>query len=318
MMLTAFAGVFSRYFVVGFFSPVFFLLIALANLVDPASLPAAYRTASGGTQIAILGGVAVLGALFLSGLHYHLIRMLEGYPIQRLIDLKPKGAVRRTLRRAAAAMVEHWKGEFERRSKALEAPKSPERTRAAQELDGYFPWRAESILPTRFGNAVRAFETHPNKRYGLDGVTAWTRIGSLLTEGEQEAITEAQTDVAFFVNLTALLPLGGLYVVVDLLAYPPSSRVAEIALIIGVIITVTGLNCGLYRAAVGAAARWGMPVRAAFDMHRLELYSQLGLKRPRTDTQERSIARAATRCMLYGESLDETVRDQSQPAKEAE
>jgi hypothetical protein len=315
-MLTAFAGVFSRYFVVGFFSPVFFLLVALAQLVDSASLPTGYRTASGGTQIAILGGVAVLGGLFLSGLHYHLIRMLEGYPIQRLIDVKPQGPVRRALRRLAAAMVEHWRGEFERCSKALEGPKSPARTRAALELDGSFPWRTGSILPTRFGNAVRAFETHSNKRYGLDGVTAWTRIGSLLTESEQEAITEAQTDVAFFVNLTALLPLGGLYVVVDRLVHPPSSRVAEVALIIGVIITVTGLNCGLYRAAVGAAARWGMPVRAAFDMHRLELYSQLGLKRPGTDAQERNIARAATRCMLYGESLDETVRDQSQLAEE--
>jgi hypothetical protein len=316
MALTAFAGVFSRYFVVGFFSPVFFLLVLLDQLVDSASLPTAYRTASGGTQIAILGGVALLGALLLSGVHYHVIRAFEGYPIQRLNDLKPQGPVRRALRRVAASMVEHWNDEFEQRNKALEGPKSPARTRAARELNRYFPWRAEMILPTRFGNTIRAFETHANKRYGLDGVTAWTRIGTLLTESEREAITEAQSDVAFFVNLTALLPLGGFFVVADLLVHPPSSVVAEVALTIALIAVVTGLSWSLYQAAVGAAVRWGMPVRAAFDMHRLELYSQLGLKHPRTDTQERNIARAATRCMLYGEPLDETVRNQSQLSKE--
>jgi hypothetical protein len=317
MLLTSFAGVFSRYFVIGFFSPVFFLLVLLAQLVDPASLPSAYRSASGGTQIAILSGAAVLGGLLLSGLHYHLIRTLEGYPIQRLTDLRPQGPTRRAIRRMATSMVKHWNDEFERRNKALDGPQSPARTRAALELNAYFPWRAESILPTRFGNAVRAFETHPNKRYGFDGVTAWTRIGSLLAESEQEAITEAQTDVALFVNLTALLPFGGLYVMVDLLVHPPSSMVAEIALGVALILVVTVLSWGFYRAAVGAAVRWGMPVRAAFDMHRLELYSELGLKRPRTDPQERRIARAATRCMLYGESLDETVRDRSQPVEEA-
>lgn len=70
---------------------------------------------------------------------------------------------------------------------------------------------------------------------------------------------------------------------------------------------------GAYRAAVGAAVQWGAPVRSAFDLHRLELYSQLGLKRPRDETEERTvIARAANRAASFGEDLAAAVRNNSQ------
>ncbi len=113
-----------------------------------------------------------------------------------------------------------------------------------------------------------------------------------------------------------LVPLAAVYVLVDLLIHPPSSPLAELALALATVVVTGVLTWGLYRAMVGAAVRWGMPVRAAFDMHRLELYEQLGLKRPRTDVQERDIARAATRMMLYAEPLGESVRDKPKPPEE--
>lgn len=319
MALSAFAGVFSRSFVVGYFLPAFFVLVLVSQLVDPASLPTAYESASGASQLAILGGTSLLAALILSGLNYHLIRLFEGYPIDRLGRIKPTGRIpwaRRVVQRLSANMTGHWTAEFKRREAALEGPKSDERTRAARELNRYFPWRVQRILPTRLGNAIRAFETHSNMRYGLDGVTAWTRIEGLLKDTEIEAIADAQSDVAFFLNLAVLVPLGAAFVLVDLLIHPPGSPLAQVALALTTVaigVVVTGL---LYRALVAAAVRWGMPVRAAFDMHRLELYAQLGLKSPRTDVQERNIAKAATRMMLYGEPLDESVREKPKQPEE--
>jgi hypothetical protein len=50
-------------------------------------------------------------------------------------------------------------------------------------------------------------------------------------------------------------------------------------------------------------------VRAAYDLHRLELYEQLGLKRPRTAAEERVIARSANRAASFGEELVGAVRN---------
>jgi len=56
MGLSDIAGVFSRYFIVGFFLPVFFAMVALAQAVDSSMLPHVYTQSSSGARIAILGG----------------------------------------------------------------------------------------------------------------------------------------------------------------------------------------------------------------------------------------------------------------------
>jgi hypothetical protein len=311
MGLTDVAGIFSRYFVMGFFLPVFFPLVLVGQIADESSTPAVYRNASGGTRLLILGGVALLAALLLSSLHYHVVRLLEGYPIRRLEDIEASGRarpLRRLLRDVPKRMSARWILAFQERTEKLDGPRSPARSRAARELNKYFPWRLQAVLPTRLGNAIRSFETHSNKRYGLDGVTAWPRIEMLLEEEEREIIVEAQSQFALFVNLTVLPGLFGIYVLVDLVINPPASLLVEATLIVVVLGAVFALTCGFYQAAVGAAVRWGMPVRAAFDLHRLDLYAKLGLTRPASADAESDIARAATRLMLYGEPFSDEVR----------
>ena len=69
MGLSDVAGVFSRKFIVGFFIPAFFVVLGLTQLVDERTLPAAYLDASGGAQVLIVGGFALIVGLLLSGLH---------------------------------------------------------------------------------------------------------------------------------------------------------------------------------------------------------------------------------------------------------
>lgn len=54
------AGVFSRYFIVGFFLPAFFTLVGLSQALTVSFLPSGYRSLSGGAQIAVLGGAGLL------------------------------------------------------------------------------------------------------------------------------------------------------------------------------------------------------------------------------------------------------------------
>ena len=111
--LTDIASIFSRRFIVGFFLPAFFGLVALKLLVDKQALPASLANESGGTQLLILGGVALLLGMLLWGLHYPLIRLYEGYwliaPVRKPRsdpwpeDDERKHRIRSRLRRARAA-----------------------------------------------------------------------------------------------------------------------------------------------------------------------------------------------------------------------
>jgi hypothetical protein len=63
MGLTDITGVFSRYFVVGFFLPAFITLVALWLSASSELVPDALGSHSQGTQLLILGGVALVAGL---------------------------------------------------------------------------------------------------------------------------------------------------------------------------------------------------------------------------------------------------------------
>jgi hypothetical protein len=114
----------------------------------------------------------LLVGLLLSGLHFPILRLYEGYPLQH-------GRRIAGVRWIYAGMVGRWGKCFD----ALEAKRavpqaSADRSAAARRLAREFPATRDQLLPTRFGNAVRSFERHPRVRYGLDGVTAWPRVKS--------------------------------------------------------------------------------------------------------------------------------------------
>jgi len=75
------AGIFSRYFVIGFFLPAFFTLVGMSQTLSDSFLPSGYRGLGGGAQIAVLGATGVLLGLLLLGLNWQVIRLYEGYPL---------------------------------------------------------------------------------------------------------------------------------------------------------------------------------------------------------------------------------------------
>jgi hypothetical protein len=313
MVPSDFAGIFSRYFVIGFFLPVFFVLVLTAHLVEPSATPGVYATASGGTQVVILGGAALLGGLLLLGVNQAVIRIFAGYPLQSLLtwlgsesESGSDGWLVNLLSLPTLwNLLKRWKLEMRIRN--------DQSTEAAVKLNQYYPWNANEVMPTRLGNAIRAFESYPFKAYGLDGPPNWPRVEALVTENEKEALAEALTTFAFWLNQSVLALAATIYVLVGGVYANPNASTGSMA-ILTVLTMLIGvfLAWAAYRAAVGAAVRWGASVRAAYDLHRLELYAKLGLKRPQTAAEERLIARAANRAASFGEELVGTVRNNSE------
>jgi len=167
------------------------------------------------------------------------------------------------------------------------------RTRAVRELSTRYPAARSLVLPTELGNVIRAFETHPRLRYELDGIAAWPRIASMLSESERAELDDAVTDVAFWLNGLAVLSIGGALLFAERLWHRPGGFIATLAIEVAVFVSTGLLSSWAYRQTISAAVRWGDAVRAGFDVHRLDLYTTLGMYRPSTQAEEKRIAKAA-------------------------
>ena len=300
MSLSDVAGVFSRYFILGFFLPVFFALIALWQLLTPDLVPDALdKKYEGATAVAILAGAAIPLGLVLLGIAYPVIRVLEGYflvPARARWWTYPFWPVSRVLMwRQRTTFKALTRDRTQRRDPAL-------RRSAAWRLDFYFPPEEDDLLPTRLGNAIRAFELHSWKRYRLDSIRAWPRVELLLSEQERDLLEEAQTEVAFFINSSLAAVVAGALFFADWIAFR-SHTLEDIWWLAPLV-----LGYLLYRGAVEAATRWGDHVRACVDLHRFQMYEGLGLRLPGSNAEERALGEELSRFFTYGDEIDDVFR----------
>lgn len=292
MGLSDITGVFSRYFVVGFFLPAYAALLSLWLAATTNFVPENLEHHSEATQLLVLGGVALFAGLLLSGVSYYIIRALEGYPLERLRGRPLVGylysfAIWLQLRRFNALL--EIRGDTSK-------PRH-DRNRAAWYLEQFYPHNPEALLPTRMGNAIRAFERHGNERWGLDGVTAWPRIEALLSADEQTLLVDAKIDLYVFVNGSLGALAVGACLVADKLEHGvPNSYWPLYAL-------PFLLSYILYRFAVGLAIRWGEVVRASTDLHRLEIYERLNVRAPSSFSDERNLAVQVSKALLFAHPL---------------
>lgn len=316
MPLSEFAGIFSRAFVVGYFVPALVALVAADAALPNSWRPDAYAALDSGQQILVLGGVALVLGLLLSGLQYPILRAFEGYPLEAVARHGPRVAGRQINPFAIPQKILMWRQyrRFDLLTATRAQPEaSAERTAAANQLTRRYPTSRDRLLPTDFGNTIRCFEWHPRARYGLDGIAAYPRIAALLSERERDLMADAQADVAFFVNVAVLSLLLWIAIVIDKLT-DGIDGAGGIALMAVPIL----VGAWSYRVAIGAAERWGHAVRSSFDLHRLTLYDKLGLKQPATQEEELAVARATNRWLLFAETPDDTLRKTPEPPEEDE
>ena len=287
MSLTDVAGIFSRYFVIGFFLPSFFVLVAVSQALTNSFLPPVYLDASNGTRIAILGGAALLVGLVLLGLSYQILRLFQGYPV--------RGHFGRGQKRRLA--------ELRQEIADSESDKVKQRN-AKWRLDRAFRSDTDHVLPTRLGNVICAFERHSMLRWGLNAIAAWPRIELLLSDGERQAHSDVKGNLSFFLNASLLAILAGGVLLADEIVNHPMDSPA--AVLYGAPFLV-GALC--YRASIGAAIEWGEAVRSSIDLHRLELYDRIGLRVPNGFVDEHdNVAPALNAALLRGEAIpDELV-----------
>lgn len=285
-------------FLIGYLLPAALTVLAIAAVFDFSDLTSNYRTglkhlgSADEKQLAFRLGLLIaiiwmLGVVLLA-INYKLIRILEGY--------------------GATNPARLWKGwslsifqDLSSRHEAIEAQRvegkvpshlQSEHGLLRRRLGNEFPERESLILPTRFGNIVRAFERYPQIIYGIEAINVWPRLQAVIPGGYLTMLDEAKAQLDLWVNLW----FGSLLGAAIALAIAIYSGDCMVALAIPVALA---LALGFAKVGQDAAGQWGSLVKGAFDLYRGELCKQLGFEMPRSITFERSMWTAASQAFLY-------------------
>lgn len=306
--LGSFASHFGKHVVLGTFLPVTMFLGLWILLVEPFIPP----TASGLRRLELpseawhLVSIAFLGVFLTAVLYnfnYTLVRWLEGYPWAN--SLAGQWKIDRYGRRRQRLQTQS-EGILAVVSTLENSPEKAELELRLSEilrtLRMHFPDPAFRLLPTRLGNIIRAFESYPNREYGLDGVTLWPALTAVMSKDQLELVSDARTEFNFTINLVALAG-GSAALALGYGAY--LSFFFDLSSALPLWLTVasfTLLTLGVYRMSQDAALAWGDTVRRAYDLNRRALWAQYGVPQVPTDIKaERELGEALSRQLLYGD-----------------
>jgi len=233
-------------------------------------------------QIALL--VLLLIGLILSALlsaqwRFSFLRWMEGYWPWPLLSLEPLFIAWQQKRLQAA----------EQRLNRLPDTQTAALTRqraALEVFQHYFPSEIHEICPTRLGNILRAGETAPAQKYGLDACVCWPRLWPLLPESLRDDLTAVRS------RLLTLAELWGMGLL---------SLVWVVWVVVGAALALLWMWMA-YHLALPVAMAYADLIESAFDLYRLSLYDALGWSRPQKDEDEIAQGRALTEFLWRGTS----------------
>lgn len=173
-----------------------------------------------------------------------------------------------------------------------------------------FPTRRELILPTRFGNAIRAFELYSSDVYGADSIPLWLNLATVVPKDFQSALEDARAqvnclvNVAFFSWVVAILAAGRYALSFDLVdAIWRQPHWIEPAVLFGTVNWWFGaaslgaalVGWGAYELAIEQVFGWGSLVKATFNSYLPALATAMGYSLPQTGAEQREFWIAVSR-----------------------
>ncbi|MDR6974083.1 hypothetical protein J2X68_000761 [Streptomyces sp. 3330] len=263
-----------RWFATGLAASVYWLTLSVLWALGsgrPREEAAARLRAFGGLdtgeQVALLliGSVVLAGSgLLIQQLTLPALQLLEGY-WPRWAEPVNSRLRERHIRRAAAYEAEA--DPLRRRRLGLTAadgggpPLDRDELVRLGGLEERLRWtpRAERVLATSLGNVLRAAETEPLDKYGLDAMVLWPHLWTLLPDGLRQDLAAARrrADSAVAAGVWGLL----------LLPAVPRTPWALLALPYVYV---------MWRGVLpGACREFGLLIGTAFDLHRGDLYRAL-------------------------------------------
>jgi hypothetical protein len=299
--------IFGRDFAVGYFLP---SAVFAAASIKLTGLEIPIRTGLGQDifeNAVLFGLVSWFGGIILLAINRNLIRAMEGYgrfnPAQLLKWIEVRRFVRLT---AAISLLNRQRDACKANGQEVSSELQDQRIRLTRLAAERFPDQVAWVLPTAFGNTIRAFEVYPRVIYGVDSIYGWNRLVAVIPKEYREQVEAAKAQMDFWVNLSFLsalivLEYGGVY------AKRPT---------ISPWIVVAALSAATvsYKMARNAAGAWGDLIKAAFDVFLPELRKRLEFGFPVDKNEEQAIWTGFSQTIIY--RLRGTMPDRVEQPKE--
>lgn len=289
--------IFDRNFIIAFFLPsLVFVSVSLTLLAGFHLVPSLFSIQREEILPAatILSVASWLGGVLLLVLNYSVYQIVEGYgtynPFHWLKPLEERRyrRIEQSINRLADERLEGARtGEEVEYLNRLEHQEDELYAKRVDE----FPEQAR-LLPTAFGNAVRAFEDYPSDMYGVDSIVVWVRLLGVIPEEYRQLIDTAKAQTDFWVNVWLL----GLLAVIEyfcLLIYARDVKMLWFPLLMVLIIYVAASR------AKTAAVHWGDYVKASFDLYLPALREKLQLPEPADINEERALWTNFSQVVIY-------------------
>jgi len=173
----------------------------------------------------------------------------------------------------------------------------------ASEINQRFPFGEKAILPTAFGNMLRAAEAYSADRYGIDAVRLWPRLIHVIPASYYEKVEQSNNSLAFLINCSILSLLFGFlcmlasgyqYLVWQFalqdktevlyfipINYPPIVYCQRIYIYGAILVVMWVFSLMFYKGSFPIVMQYGNMIRSSFDLFRFQLLKQFNLKLPK-------------------------------------
>jgi len=311
-MLSSLPKLADRNFILGTFLPTMFFAIAGLFLFHDLGPVHEWIEALAGKELEqaayLLLGIWALAVVILM-LNHPFYRFLEGYMFPGWLAEGLKARNRASLRRHLKEIQElynRWAEEGRGFSPGDKARYRMLRYNLLKRM----PTQESDVLPTRFGNAIKAFEVYPRDIYGADSITIWLRLTSVIPKAFDEKIEEIRSQINFHVNcclysvLFALIAFGrAVYRGIHNTALPSVDGIQMQWLLLFSVVGVV-LAYVFYCWAVSLIPAWGELVMSAFDCYLPALSRQLGFDLPANEERRRRFWTSFSQQLIYRREPD--------------
>ena len=275
---------FGREFAIGFFLPALLFFLGttyfLRSLgVDTPLFRINWEKPFEGTGFLLVA--AWVCAVFLQAVNRELFRALEGYWPQPLRKWCSHFQLKR-FRQLSRELFEAQKDATDTQKLANLS------TRNARD----YPSKEKLVLPTSFGNAVRAYEDYPRVIYGFESINGWSRLQALMSTEFREILNQDRARVDLWLNLSFFALVFTIEIVVlGLQRGQPGSMWLALPMLIFMRFA--------YMRAQSSVQQYGDQVKAAFDIYLPALATKLGYVLSSDVDQNKKFWRAFSRVMVY-------------------
>lgn len=309
--------------------------VTLSMLIFQPIMPQGLISRLGGTfnPISQSGLIALLLTIVLgftlTSLNTFVIKLFEGYVLLwrfKFLSKKYQKEVR--LLRRKRELIHRKINRLSLSTSEIHQKYCLELIEQAEQLDTYiqsnFPFKEDDILPTKFGNILKASEAYPRERYNIDGVPLWTRLINVIPDRYMSFLDQKNNQLSFLLNCSVLSAsfsvlclVAAIYqFVLGQFAYTQSPSpiyfveidrgvevYAQRAILYAIILVLSLFMAYLFhRASLFIVGEYGDMIRSTYDLFRFDLLVQLKRKPPKTIEQERFVWQEVCRFLNTGDA----------------